>query len=92
MPESTFDGVYLHEDLFASAAAYAFHIAEGQPFLDGNKRTGLNAALVFLELNGRTVDDPGIGDTRANFGIELDEILEVFDSTSWLLAPPYQVH
>lgn len=57
MPEASFDGVYLHEDIFLMAAAYAFHIAEGQPFMDGNKRTGLNAALVFLELNGWTVDD-----------------------------------
>jgi death-on-curing protein len=40
------------------AAAYAFHIAENQPFLDGNKRTGLNAALVFLGLNGWDIDDP----------------------------------
>ena len=27
------------------AAAYAFHIAQNQPFLGGNKRTGLAAAL-----------------------------------------------
>jgi death-on-curing protein len=40
------------------AAAYAFHIAENQPFLDGNKRTGLNAAIVFLDLNGWLVLDP----------------------------------
>jgi death-on-curing protein len=52
MPASTFDGVYLHSDLFEMAAAYAFHIAEGQPFVDGNKRTALNAALVFLDLTG----------------------------------------
>lgn len=57
-PEATFDGAYLHADEFMMAAAYAFHIAEGQPFVDGNKRTGLNVALVFLELNGWTVDDP----------------------------------
>jgi death-on-curing protein len=40
------------------AAAYAFHIAQNQPFLDGNKRTGLVAALVFLDLNGVTILDP----------------------------------
>ncbi len=34
------------------AAAYAFHIAENQPFLDGNKRTALGAAMVFLQDNG----------------------------------------
>ena len=57
-PASTFDGVFLHEDLFHMAAAYAFHIAENQPFIDGNKRTGLNAALVFLDINGWLVADP----------------------------------
>jgi death on curing protein len=40
------------------AAAYAFHIAQNQPFIDGNKRTGLAAGLVFLELNGFTAEDP----------------------------------
>ena len=54
----TFDDVYLHDDLFQMAAAYAFHIAENQPFLDGNKRTALNAALVFLDINGWLVLDP----------------------------------
>lgn len=58
VPLSTFDGSYLHADLFEMAAAYAFHIAENQPFLDGNKRTGLNAAVVFLDLNGWLVLDP----------------------------------
>jgi death-on-curing protein len=48
----------LHADLFEMAAAYAFYIAEGQPFVDGNKRTALNAALVFLDLNGWFVTDP----------------------------------
>jgi death on curing protein len=37
--------------LFDIAAAYAFHIAEAQGFLDGNKRTGTAAAITFLRLN-----------------------------------------
>ena len=57
-PASTFDGAFLHDDLFHMAAAYAFHIAENQPFVDGNKRTALNAALVFLDINGWIVSDP----------------------------------
>jgi death-on-curing protein len=43
------------------AAAYAFHIAENQPFVDGNKRAALDAALVFLLLNGFSVVDPPNG-------------------------------
>lgn len=57
-PASTFDGAFLHDDLFHMAAAYAYHIAENQPFIDGNKRTALNAALVFLDINGWIVSDP----------------------------------
>jgi death on curing protein len=57
-PRASFGEAYLHEDLPHMAAAYAFHIAQNQPFVDGNKRTGLVAALVFLDLNGVTVLDP----------------------------------
>ena len=38
-------------DVFDVASAYAFHIAEAQAFNDGNKRTAIGAALIFLELN-----------------------------------------
>lgn len=58
MPQATFGGEYLHDGVFSMAAAYAFHIAENQPFVDGNKRAALMAALVFLDLNGVTVADP----------------------------------
>ena len=44
--------LYGQGDLFDIAAAYAFHLAEAQAFVDGNKRTGMGAALVFLEGNG----------------------------------------
>lgn len=44
--------IYADADLFEIAAAYAYHIAESQAFLDGNKRTGIQAALDFLEING----------------------------------------
>jgi death on curing protein len=56
-PQVTFGGELLHEDLFAMAAAYAFHIAENQPFIDGNKRAAMGAALVFLDVNGVPVPE-----------------------------------
>ena len=47
-------------NLFDVAAAYAFHLAESQPFLDGNKRVGCSSALAFLRLNGHPVlEDDG---------------------------------
>lgn len=56
-PQASFGGEYLHNGLFEMAAAYAFHIAENQPFLDGNKRTALVSALVFLDINGTEILD-----------------------------------
>lgn len=51
MPAVGFGGRYLHTDLFEMAAAYLFHITQNHPFIDGNKRTGAVASLVFLSLN-----------------------------------------
>ena len=45
---------YASADLFDIAATYAFHIAQAQAFLDGNKRTGAAAALSFLQINDIT--------------------------------------
>jgi death-on-curing protein len=55
-PQATFAGDFVHDGLFAMAAAYLFHIVSNHPFLDGNKRTGLLSALVFLDLNGIAVE------------------------------------
>lgn len=57
-PQAMFAGNYLHRDLFAMAAAYWFHLVQNHAFLDGNKRTGAVAALVFLDLNGITIEAP----------------------------------
>ena len=59
MPHASFHGEYLHNDIYEMAAAYAFHIGKNHPFVDGNKRTALVSALVFLELNGISISDAG---------------------------------
>jgi len=43
---------YGNGDFFDIAASYAFHLAQAQAFIDGNKRTAVSTALVFLEMNG----------------------------------------
>lgn len=55
-PTATFDGRFLHVDVFEMAAAYLFNIVNDHPFVDGNKRTGLLATYVFLKLNGYRLD------------------------------------
>ena len=58
-PYASFSDRFLHTNIYEMAAAYAFHICQNHPFIDGNKRTALASALVFLELNGISVSDPG---------------------------------
>jgi death on curing protein len=49
---------YVSGDLFDIAASYAFHLAESQAFIDGNKRTAVTSALVFLAMNGVYAEPP----------------------------------
>lgn len=52
-PAASFGGELLHSTTFEQAAAYLFHLAMNHPFIDGNKRTAIAAALVFLDVSGR---------------------------------------
>jgi len=51
-PQSSFGGKSPYADLVEIAAAYLFYICKNHPFVDGNKRTAMVAAIVFLRLNG----------------------------------------
>lgn len=64
MPQMTCGGHFLCSDIFDMAAAYLFHIVQNHPFLDGNKRTGAAAAIVFLAINDTEIeaDEDGLAD------------------------------
>lgn len=81
--ESIF-GQPMYPTLADKAAFYMFQIVTGHVFQDGNKRTGLEAAIAFLRLNGNNLAEqltqvessdgrfiPELGDTN-------DDILENF--------------
>lgn len=51
IPQASFGGQWLHNDLFEMAAAYLYHLVQNHAFVDGNKRVGAAAAIVFLALN-----------------------------------------
>jgi death on curing protein len=55
-PAQQFAGQYLHHDIPAMAAAYAFHICMNHPFFDGNKRAATAALIAFLSDNGWSFD------------------------------------
>ena len=60
---------YQGADLALQAAVLAHGIAEGQQFIDANKRTALIAMLTFLEINGWRVEasDPVLAEWILSF-------------------------
>ena len=58
-PQASFGGKPLINNPIEIAAAYLFYLCRNHPFADGNKRTALATALVFLQANGR-LPDPGV--------------------------------
>ena len=57
-PKATFGGVDLYPTMVEKAAALAFSLVQGHPFVDGNKRVGHAAMETFLVLNGGEIDAP----------------------------------
>jgi len=51
-PQASFDDQDLYLDLFRKAAALMESLIRNHPFVDGNKRTGVTAAGLFLRCNG----------------------------------------
>ncbi len=70
MPSAASYNDYFHSDIYQMAAAYLFHIIRNHPFMDGNKRTGAVAAVVFLTMNG----------------IELNADEDSFEAMVWSIA------
>lgn len=54
-PWASFDGVDLYPDIFTKGAALMDSLIRNHPFLDGNKRTAIAAAGLFLHLNGHSL-------------------------------------
>jgi death-on-curing protein len=50
-PEMTFGGDDLYPDVAAKAAALLHSLVQNHPFVDGNKRVGAQAMIVFLLAN-----------------------------------------
>lgn len=51
-PQATFDGADLYPNLFLKTAALMESLSQNHPFVDGNKRTAITTAAMFLRLNG----------------------------------------
>ncbi|MEJ2683000.1 MAG: type II toxin-antitoxin system death-on-curing family toxin [Candidatus Sulfobium sp.] len=54
-PRATFAGKNLYPDIFHKAAALMESLARNHPFVDGNKRTAITSAGIFLALDSRNL-------------------------------------
>ncbi len=51
-PQATFNGQDLYPDIFSKAAALLESLVGNHAFVDGNKRTAITSAGLFLGING----------------------------------------
>ncbi len=86
-PQMTLSGKEVFPSVFEKAAVLAVSLIQFHPFLDGNKRTGLYSALVFLRLNDVKVSirDSALvklGIRIATNKIPLKEVVSIFERGS----------
>jgi len=82
-PQATFDGKDLYIDIFDKAAALLQSLLKNHPFIDGNKRTALTSAGLFLRLNGYKLINAKIEEVE--FAIKVDnQNLDISDISQWL--------
>lgn len=55
-PQASFAGEEFYTSVEAKAATLLFGVARNHPFIDGNKRVAVLAALQFLNMNGLDLD------------------------------------
>lgn len=55
-PQASFDDQDLYPDLFTKAGVLMDSLVRNHPFVDGNKRTGIAVAALFLRINGYRLD------------------------------------
>jgi len=53
---ATFGGKDLYPDIFYKAAALMESLIKNHPFVDGNKRTAITSASIFLKMNGYVLE------------------------------------
>ena len=68
-PQASCGGHDLYPDLFSKAAALGHSIISNHPFVDGNKRVGVEAMRLMLRLNGC--------DLHASLEVKFDFVMEI---------------
>lgn len=82
-PKATFGREYLYTDIFDKSAALLQSLLKNHPFVDGNKRTALTSAGLFLKKNGYKLINSH--KEEVDFAIKVDNSnLTVEQISKWL--------
>ena len=84
-PFQTFGGEDVYPSLQKKAARLCFGLVKNHPFVDGNKRIGAHAMLVFLALNGIELQHTQSELSDVILQLAAGEI-EATDLLRWILA------
>ena len=84
-PFQTFGGEDVYPSLQQKAARLGFSLVKNHPFVDGNKRIGAHAMLVFLALNGIDLQHSQTELSDVILQLAAGEI-EATDLLHWILA------
>lgn len=82
-PMATFDEKDLYENIFDKAASLLQSLLKNHPFVDGNKRTALTSAGIFLKMNGYILKN--YHEEEVEFGVNVDnKHLSIEAISAWL--------
>lgn len=82
-PFATFDGQELYPHLEQKAAKLGYTLAKNHAFLDGNKRIGIYSMLIFLDVNGVTMEYSDDDLISLGFGIA-DGSMDYEEVLAWV--------
>jgi len=76
-PHASYDKQDLYPDMYTKAAALMDSLIRNHPFMDGNKRTGIAAASLFLRANNYQVNASNLEIEK--FTLEVAQSLHTID-------------
>ena len=73
-PQATFAGEDLYPDVVTKAAAMMHSLVMNHPFVDGNKRVGAHAGIVFLVVNDVELEFSSVELTEVTLAVARGEV------------------
>lgn len=82
-PRASFDREDLYPNIFDKTAALLQSLLKNHPFVDGNKRTAITSAGVFLKMNGYRLTNTHKEEVKFTLRVDNERLL-LEEIASWL--------